>query len=238
MRGTLVTRRFDARAGKSDGSHPASQGQARRDVTITTVIIDQERTFCDALARLLNAEKDFMVVSVAQPTAMNLRWHADVILLDGDFADSDQLCRAASRPPNTARVIMLSSSSEPSRIIAAIEAGARAWVRKDSSIEFLLGVLRGVARGETWLPPAETGNVLSLLLKQRDRERLLACLTPRERQVVTSLGEGASRNQIAEQLNLTANTVRTHVQNIMAKLDVHSTVELVALTRAWSLPPG
>jgi DNA-binding NarL/FixJ family response regulator len=206
-------------------------------VTITAVIIDQERTFGDALAILLSAEKDFAVVAVAQPTATNVRWHADIILLDGDFVGSDQWCRAASHPPNTTRVIMLSSSSEPSRIIAAIEAGARAWVRKDSSTEFLLGVLRGVARGETWLPPAETGNVLSLLLKQRDRERLLACLTPRERQVVAYLGDGASRNQIAERLNLTANTVRTHLQNIMAKLGVHSTLELVALTRAWSLPP-
>jgi DNA-binding NarL/FixJ family response regulator len=195
-------------------------------MTITAVIIDQERTFGDALAILLNAEKDFTVASVAQPSAVNMRWQADIILLDGDFADSDRWCRTASHPPNAARVIMLSGSSEPSRIIAAIEAGARAWVRKDSSVEFLLGVLRGVAQGETWLPPAETGNVLSLLLKQRDRERLLAGLTPRERQVVAYLGEGASRNQIAERLNLTANTVRTHLQNIMAKLGVHSTVEL------------
>jgi DNA-binding NarL/FixJ family response regulator len=206
-------------------------------VTITAVIIDQERTFGDALAILLDAEKDFTVVAVAQPTATNVYGQADIILLDGDFAGSDQWCRAASRPPNSARVIMLSNSSEPPRIIAAIEAGARAWVRKDSSTEFLLGVLRGVARGETWLPPAETGNVLSLLLKQRDRERLLAGLTPRERQVVVYVGEGASRNQIAERLNLTANTVRTHLQNIMAKLGVHSTLELVALTRAWSAPP-
>lgn len=207
---------------------------ARRDMAITVVIIDQERTFGDALAVLLNAEEEFRVAAVAQPTATNVRWHADIILLDGDFADADRWCRAASRAPDAARIIMLSGSSEPFRIIAAIEAGARAWVRKDSSVGFLLGVLRGVARGETWLPPAETGNVLSLLLKQRDRERLLARLSPRERQVVAYLGDGATRNQIAEQLYLTANTVRTHLQNIMAKLGVHSTLELVALTSSWS----
>ena len=206
-------------------------------MTITAVIIDQERTFGDALAILLDAEKDFTVAAVDQPDVANARWQADIILLDGDFAGSNKWCQGASRPPNTARVVMLSNSSEPSRIIAAIEAGARAWVRKDESVEFLLGVLRGVARGETHLPPAETGNVLSLLLKQRDRERLLARLTPREQQVVAYLSEGASRNQIAERLNLTANTVRTHLQNIMAKLGVHSALELAALTRAWSLPP-
>jgi DNA-binding NarL/FixJ family response regulator len=209
---------------------------------ITAVVIDEERTFADALAIRLNAEEDLSVVAVAQPTATTMGWHADIILLDVDLTGSMRLCKATSGPPHATRVIMLSHTSEPSRIVAAIEAGARAWVRKDESIEYLLRVLRGVAQGETWLPPAETGNVLSLLLNQRDRrkdgERMLALLTARERQVLACLADGASRSQIAERLNLTANTVRTHLQNIMAKLGVHSTLEAVALTRAWSMPPG
>jgi DNA-binding NarL/FixJ family response regulator len=65
---------------------------------------------------------------------------------------------------------------------------------------------------------------------------MLALLTPRERQVLACLAEGADRHQVAERLNLTANTVRTHMQNIMAKLGVHSTLEAVTLTRAWSMP--
>jgi two-component system NarL family response regulator len=209
---------------------------------ITAVVIDEERTFADALAIRLNAEEDLSVVAVAQPTATTMGWHADIILLDVDLTGSMRLCKATSGPPHATRVIMLSHTSEPSRIVAAIEAGARAWVRKDESIEYLLRVLRGVAQGETWLPPAETGNVLSLLLNQRDRrkdgERMLALLTARERQVLACLADGASRSQIAERLNLTANTVRTHLQNIMAKLGVHSTLEAVALTRAWSMPPN
>ena len=152
-----------------------------------------------------------------------------------------RLCKVTSGPPYAARVIILSHTSEPSRIVAAIEAGACAWVRKDESVEYLLRVLRGVAHGETWLPPAETGRVLSLLLTQRDLrkdgDRMLALLTPRERQVLACLAEGAGRNQVAERLNLTTNTVRTHQQNIMAKLGVHSTLEAVALTHGWSMPP-
>jgi DNA-binding NarL/FixJ family response regulator len=65
---------------------------------------------------------------------------------------------------------------------------------------------------------------------------MLALLTPRERQVLACLAEGADRHQVAGRLNLTANTVRTHMQNIMAKLGVHSTLEAVTLTRAWSMP--
>ncbi len=208
---------------------------------ITAVVIDEERAFADALAIRLNAEEDLSVVAVAQPTATTMGWHANIILLDVDLTGSMQLCKATSGPPHATRVIMLSHTSEPSRIVAAIEAGARAWVRKDESIEHLLRVLRGVARGETWLPATETGNVLSLLIKQRDRredgDRMLALLTPRERQVLGCLADGDSRVQIARRLNLTPNTVRTHLQNILAKLGVHSTLEAVALTRAWSIPP-
>ena len=207
---------------------------------ITAVIIDAERTFADALAIRLNAEEDLSVVAVAQQTATTMGWNADVILLDVDLTGSMRLCRTTSGAPHATRVIMLSQSSEPTRIVAAIEAGAHAWVRKDESIEHLLRVLRGVAQGETWLPPTETGNVLSLLMRQRDRrkdgDRMLDLLTARERQVLACLAEGDSRNQIAERLNLTANTVRTHLQNIMVKLGVHSTLEAVALTRAWSMP--
>jgi DNA-binding NarL/FixJ family response regulator len=208
---------------------------------ITAVVIDEERTFADALTIRLNAEEDIKVVAVAQPTATNVGWHANIILLDVDLAGSIQFCKTISGPPNATRVIMLSHTSEPSRIVAAIEAGARAWVRKDESVEHLLRVLRGVTRGETWLPPAETGNVLSILLGQRDGredgDRLLALLTPRERQVLACLAEGAGRNQVADRLNLRANTVRTHLQNIMAKLGVHSTLEAVALTRTWLVRP-
>jgi DNA-binding NarL/FixJ family response regulator len=208
---------------------------------ISAVIIDEERTFADALAIRLNAEEDLSVTAVAPPTAATMGWHADIILLDVELTGSIRFCKATSRAPNETRVIMLSQTSEPSRIVAAIEAGARAWVRKDESVEHLLRVLRGVARGETWLPPTETGNVLSLLLRQRDgredTDRLLALLTSREREVLACLAEGTARNQVAEQLNLKANTVRTHLQNIMAKLGVHSTLEAVALTHAWPAPP-
>jgi DNA-binding NarL/FixJ family response regulator len=208
---------------------------------ITAVVIDQERTFADALAIRLNAEADLEAVAVTRPAAATAGRRADVILLDVDLAGSIPFCQATSRPPSTTRVIVLSHTSEPARIIAAIEAGARAWVRKDESTEQLLRALRGVVRGQTRVPPAETGNVLSLLLRQRERrrsgEQMLALLTPRERQVLACLAEEADRKQVADRLNLTANTVRTHMQNIMAKLGVHSALEAVALTHAWLVPP-
>jgi DNA-binding NarL/FixJ family response regulator len=160
------------------------------------------------------------------------------------------LCAEASGRAQSARVITLSSSSEPERIVKAIRVGAAAWVRKDQSLRYLLQVIRGVARGETWLPPTETGNVLRLLLQEQDRRRekgrLLASLTPREQAVLACLAEGTGhRDAIARELDLSVNTVRTHLQNIMAKLGVHSALEAVAITRddwdsrsANGRPPG
>jgi DNA-binding NarL/FixJ family response regulator len=210
---------------------------------IRVLIADQERTFAEALAVRLEDEEDITVVGAVQVTTLGL-WltagkSADVIVVDGDLpgAAADRLCAEISGSTGSTRVVTLSASSEPARIVNAIRAGAAAWVRKDQSLEYLLQVIRGVARGETWLPATETGNVMRLLLLEQERRqqsgRLLASLTPRERVVLTCLAEGfGSRETIANQLHLSINTVRTHLQNIMAKLGVHSALEAVAFTRA------
>ncbi len=208
---------------------------------ITAVIIDQQRTFADALAARLEVEDDIAVVAAVHARTpgqcLIAGRQADVIMLDADLADSaaSRLCEELTSRDEPPSVVMLSRSSEPERIVDAVRARAAGWVRKDQSLDYLLQVVRGAAHGETWLPPAEVGDVLRILLnaqeQQRDNDRLLAALTPREREVLACLADGARRRDVAEQLHLSANTVRTHLQNLMAKLGVHSTLEAVALTR-------
>lgn len=209
---------------------------------IKVLIADQERTFAEALAARLEDEEDITVVGAVQARDadpwLTAAQSFDVMVVDGDMPGgaANQVCAAASGRVGSSRVIELSSTSEPERIVKAVRAGAAGWVRKDQSLEHLLRVIRGVARGETWLPPSETGNVMRLLMDEQDRRRengqLLASLTPRERAVLTCLAEGTGhRDAIAKQLHLSVNTVRTHLQNIMAKLGVHSALEAVALTR-------
>jgi DNA-binding NarL/FixJ family response regulator len=205
------------------------------------VIVDQQRTFRDALVTRLRIEHDLAVVAQAQ-SAESVRpalvgRSADVILLDAELPGDTGLafCAEATRRAHPPRVVMLSAASDAGRIIAAIRAGAASWVGKDESIDHLLCVIRGVVRGETWLPSAELGAVLRLLIKDQDDRRgcddLLATLTPREWDVLAQLVEGAGRREVAERLQLSANTVRTHLQSLMAKLGAHSTLEVVALTR-------
>jgi DNA-binding NarL/FixJ family response regulator len=216
---------------------------------ISVLIAGQERTFVEALAARLDAESDITLVGalrVKTPVpCLTDQTSADILVVDGDLrgGDANRLCEEASRRAMPTRVIILSSSSGPTRIVQAIRSGAAAWVRKDESIEHLLRVIRGVVQGEAWLPPATAGNVVRLLLREQERrdelERLLALLTPRERAVLDCLAEGAGhRDAVAEQLHLSVNTVRTHLQNLTAKLGVHSALEAVALTegRAGWLP--
>ena len=205
---------------------------------ITVAIVDQEQTFADALAIRLDAEDDIKVVAVAKASSgPALGGCADIVLLDADLGgDTTNLLCDANSSPRT-RAVMLSRSSEPERIVAAIQAGAAAWIRKDESVEYLLEALRGIARGQTWVPAAETGNVLSLLLHQQDSrndDMPAARLTLRERQVLDCLASGAGRSEAAARLNISVNTVRTHMQNIMTKLDAHSTLEAIAMVRRRS----
>ena len=209
---------------------------------LNVFLIDRERTFANALAARLEAEDDIDVVLAvhrqAPAPSLIVGRHADVVLLDADLPGDAavRLCEELSGRADAPRVVMLSRVSEASRIADAVRAGAAGWVRKGESLAYLLQVIRGVAEGETWLSPAETGAVLRLLMReekqQRDSDRLLASLTPRERDVLACLADGAGRQDVAERLHLSANTVRTHLQNLMAKLGVHSTLEAVAVVRS------
>jgi DNA-binding NarL/FixJ family response regulator len=208
---------------------------------IRVLIVDQHLTFRDALATRLQTEPDVAVLAKAHSAefaaSVLVGRSADVILLDADLPDQSAIafCSEVIQGPDPPRIIMLSVASEPERIVAAVRAGAAAWIRKDESIDHLLGIIRGVVRGESWLPPRELGVVLHMLIEnqehRRDSDDLLAALTPRERDVLYLLVEGAGRNEVAKRLQLSANTVRTHLQSIMSKFGVHSTLEVVALAR-------
>ncbi len=209
---------------------------------IRVFVIDAELTFTDALVSRLEAEDDVDAAVPVQPwTPCRLPvtgGSGDVVLIDAGLPKNAalSLCENLAGRPAGPRIVMLSRGSDPQRIIDFLGAGAAAWVRKDESLEHLLQVIRGVAVGEVWLPRAETGPVLRLLLDRRDRrregDRLLAALTPREREVLAHLAAGAGRRDLAGALHVSANTVRTHLQNLLAKLGVHSTLEAVALTRS------
>ncbi|MGP3976663.1 response regulator transcription factor [Streptomyces sp. 8N114] len=140
------------------------------------------------------------------------------------------------------RTVVLAERDDPRHAAAALQAGAGGWVAKDCSLSRLLQVIRGVLKDETHLPPALLTGVLKELTASRkhrtESERLVESLTPREREVLRCMVAGLGRKAVAERLYLSPHTVRTHMQNVLGKLGVHSTLQAVALARRAGVGPA
>ncbi|MCT2593035.1 response regulator transcription factor [Streptomyces sp. N2-109] len=151
------------------------------------------------------------------------------------------VARTRADYPGT-RTVVLAERDDARYAAAALQAGACGWVAKDSSLSRLLHVVRGVLKGETHLPPALLTDVLRELTATRkhrtESERLVEALTPREHEVLRCMVAGLGRKAVAERLYLSPHTVRTHMQNVLGKLDVHSTLAAVALARRAGVGPA
>jgi DNA-binding NarL/FixJ family response regulator len=127
-------------------------------------------------------------------------------------------------------VIILSMHADESYIIRALAAGARAYLLKDATDEDLLPAIRAVGAGKSFFSPAVSG-VLAEEYMNELRERGLTdsyeLLTDREKEVLQLLAEGRSNKEVAALLDVGVSTVETHRANLMQKLNLHSTAEIV-----------
>ncbi|MEO3976215.1 response regulator transcription factor [Streptomyces sp. CAU 1734] len=157
------------------------------------------------------------------------------------FVDGISLVAGVRTGQPAVRTVVLAEKDDPRRAALALQAGACGWVAKDCSLQRLLAVIRGVLRDETHLPPALLTGVLRELTAARkhrtESERLVESLTPREREVLRCMVAGLGRKAVAERLFLSPHTVRTHMQNVLGKLGVHSTLAAVALARRAGVGP-
>ena len=131
------------------------------------------------------------------------------------------------RPP---RVIILSMHSDESYIIRALAAGARGYLLKDATDEDLLPAVRAVASGRPFFSPAVTAVLVEDYVRNLQKRGLsdsYDLLTDREREVLHLLAEGRSNKEVATVLDLGVSTVETHRANLMQKLNLHSTAEIV-----------
>ena len=131
------------------------------------------------------------------------------------------------RPPG---VIILSMHTDESYIIRALAAGARAYLLKSATDEDLPPAVRAVASGKPFFSPAVTAVLVEdyvRRLKTRGLTDSFDLLTDREKEVLQLLAEGRSNKEVATQLNVGLSTVETHRANLMQKLNLHSTAEIV-----------
>ena len=135
-------------------------------------------------------------------------------------------------------MVILSADRNVAHAVAAARAGAAAWVAKEQDATEFESVIRGVAAGYSWYPPEMLGEILRSLRADAGRDgNELEVLSTRETEVLRAMMTGRRGRQIASDLHISADTVRTHTQNIYAKLDVHSRLEAVSVARAAGLEP-
>jgi DNA-binding NarL/FixJ family response regulator len=208
---------------------------------IRVAIIDDHRVFAEALATRLSTEPDLEVVGTAgssvEALELTSRSGIDVVALDLDLGGEDGLevgRQLRDRLPDIG-IVIVTGRVDDSRVAEAVQMGIRGWVGKQAPAESLLNALRGAARGETHLPAAMLTRALVSLSQSPSSSTpeidALSNLTARELDVLRCLLEGRSRNEIGSMLHISPNTVRTHVQSILHKLNVHSALTAVAFAR-------
>ena len=157
------------------------------------------------------------------------RLHPDVVLVDYGLPDGDGVSLAARihRQWPTIKIVMVTSLTDERLVLKAVEAGCAGFVTKDRTVDELVAAIQAVADGEALISPLMLNRVLRQLRRRDDRPG--ADLSAREREVLALVCEGMSNPAIAERLHVSHNTVRSHVQNILSKLQVHSKLEAAAV---------
>ena len=222
-----------------DGPGPLSEHPGMQ---MTRVLLaDGHRSFVEALAMRLDAEPGLQVVGVVVQPEDALRIvtaqpvDVAVLAVDGGQHGFVTIGRRLQQIRPALKLVGVAGVDDTDLLAQAVREGFRGWVPKDVGIAALLDVLEAVSRGETCIPPALLSRLLPQLLREQDEQRAaekpLASLTARELQVLRAMSTGASRHEIAAQLGISSNTVRTHMQSILTKLGVHSSLAAVTVAR-------
>jgi NarL family two-component system response regulator LiaR len=204
---------------------------------IRLVIADDHVLVRQGIRAFLETCEDLRIVAEAEDAAgavaACVRHAPQVALVDlvmpGGGITATRDIRAAC--PAT-QVVLLTSFEDARQILAAVQAGALSCVLKDVDAEALADTIRRAARGEAVLHPRVAARLVEALGRGDAKEaRALESLSQREREVLTLMAEGLSNQHIAERLGIGEKTVKTHVSNVLGKLDVSDRTQ--AAVYAW-----
>lgn len=217
------------------GSQTAAVGTTgraqRRPVRV--LIVDDHEMFSDSV-RLALAQEDGIEVAGTASTLAAARaavatLRPDVVLLDHRLPDGrgvDSISELSALNPDS-KIVVLTAAADDSLLVAATEAGCAGLLLKTSPLEELVSAVRVAASGEILVSPAILGRLLGRL--HRRHETPESTLTGREREILEFVAQGMTNAAIADRLTISVNTVRNHVQNILAKLGAHSKLEALSI---------
>jgi DNA-binding NarL/FixJ family response regulator len=200
---------------------------------IRVLLVEDHASFRQALAFMLDREPDIAVVANVGTVeeARSLLTDIDVGLFDLDLPDGSglTLVGALHAVAPDAQAVLLTASNERQDLAAAVEAGAVGILHKSVRVAEIIAAIRRIGAGEALLSPREMRELLreagQFREQSREAQHLLGQLTRREQEVMQALAEGLSDREIADRLHISAETVRTHMGNILGKLRVESRLQ-------------
>lgn len=204
------------------------------------LLVDDHKLVSEMLADALGEAEEVEVVGTASNGAEGLdlakRHRPDVVLMDVemDVMNGIDATREIVRAVPGVRVVMLTANDDQATVLDAMESGAVGYLTKDKTlIDDVVSAVRRAHAGEIMLPTALIGRLITSLATRRreqaERQDLVERLTAREREILHLIAEGADNKTIADRLVVSPHTVRTHVQNLLAKLGAHSKLEALTI---------
>lgn len=207
---------------------------------LRVLLVDDHALFRAGIASLLASRPEIEVVGEAQngqealEAARSLT--PDLVLMDVHMPKMDgiQAVRAISSELPRVKVVMLTVSEQDKDLFDAIKSGAHGYLLKNLEPEDLFDYLAGISRGEAPLSRTMAAKILNEFASQAARPRaaepaeVMELLTPREKEVLTLVAQGATNKEIASALTLTENTVKNHLRNILEKLHMENRTQAAA----------
>jgi DNA-binding NarL/FixJ family response regulator len=204
---------------------PSEGGAAAAVDQVKVLLVDDHALLRTGVANIINQEPDLRVVAEAGNGAEAIQafelHHPDITLLDlrmPVMEGVEAVRQLRLRDPN-ARVIVLTTYDTDDEISQALKAGAKAYVLKDISAEGLVSCIRDVLAGKTYLAPAAAAKLAEGVSRVQ--------LTPRELATLKLLADGKANKEIANELDISERTVKTHLAHLFEKLGVTSRTEAV-----------
>jgi two-component system nitrate/nitrite response regulator NarL len=210
------------------------------------LIAEEQGLFRSALRVSLDNETGLRVVAetanAADTLAQCSRARPHLVLLADNLAESGSTpatCADLLRLDPAPVVLVLTASDDEELLLSVLDAGAIGYVTRDSRLTDLVNSVHAALRGEACVPRRMLGGLLKELINRRRAVQAttdrFSRLSTREKQVLAELVQGLEGDVIAARLFISPQTVRTHIQNVLAKLEVHSRLEAANLAREHGL---
>lgn len=208
--------------------------------SVSLVVIDDNRLVREAIAFLIQQQPGFEVLECSariDDAVRNVREaKPGIVLLDSTLRDHDSLRLTARihREVPDARIVVMGLLPHSGDIAAFVKAGAQGFIVKHAPFNEFIATIRSVARGDNALPREFTAALFDEIAREamrmpRTRDIRALRLTPRERQVVALVGQGLSNKQIAARLHIAPHTAKSHVHNILEKLELRTRVDIASM---------